>query len=710
MKKRMHALLVTALVSAPVLLAANETTPIPLNDVGKKLELSYSAQLEALKKDISKALPQVDSQKKEAYLKAAEAESTAHSHVKRCQAASKKNGNAYGVLGHRKKWIADATGWVAQAKEKLKKAEAIKGPARAEAVKAAQDTLKKTEDGYKLAGSELKKAQALVEKAELAKAKLTKDLESATKAFERAKNDSMVASKELGLKEFLESDALDAELVKYVVLFEATPKGLAEYAQQGEEQGALIEKMLADTALMKQMVVADGAKGNKYGPAMKIYTEIQKASAKAGDGVLQRLALAISLEHAVPLGQRNATSLKDAPKTVDPVKRYLSYEKAYLADELDPAFKDLTTWDLRFVVDGGEPDEIAAWGREMLRCYRPDHISNPDYRWRYVGAVRTEVPYTSAYKTTDKDVPELQFFQNIIMNGGICGRRAFFGRFILRSFGIPTIARPSPGHGALAHWTPKGWVVCLGGGWGAGSTRTRYKSDLDFLASTQARNSELAFLQVKRAQWIGDVLGEKRTVGLRAGAPPFWNGVALYVQQAIIEDAKAVTLAAVGTDIAEATESKVKEAIKVATITDEDQKIIVGNDGTITIPAAACSKPTNNTRKIKFMPSNLGGKQLHYGGGRGHEEFEYTFDVPTAGKYALSARVATPNRRQHLFVSVNGSKKIVDIALSNTVGMWDTTEPVEVALVMGKNVLKFSRAHKGLKGLTIKDFTLGPAK
>ena len=50
----------------------------------------------------------------------------------------------------------------------------------------------------------------------------------------------------------------------------------------------------------------------------------------------------------------------------------------------------------------------------------------------------------------------------------------------------------------------------------------------------------------------------------------------------------------------------------------------------------------------------------------------------------------------------------VDIALPLTVGMWDKTEPVEVALVKGKNVLTFSRQHEGLKGVTIKDFSLTP--
>ena len=64
----------------------------------------------------------------------------------------------------------------------------------------------------------------------------------------------------LNLVSFLSSDKLDAELAKYVVLFEATPRGLAEFAQQGKEQEQLVARLLADSDLMVQMVVADGAK------------------------------------------------------------------------------------------------------------------------------------------------------------------------------------------------------------------------------------------------------------------------------------------------------------------------------------------------------------------------------------------------------------------------------------------------------------------
>ena len=42
--------------------------------------------------------------------------------------------------------------------------------------------------------------------------------------------------------------------------------------------------------------------------------------------------------------------------------------------------------------------------------------------------------------------------------------------------------------------------------------------------------------------------------------------------------------------------------------------------------------------------------------------------------------------------------------------MWETTGPVEINLAKGRNVLTFSRAHEGLKEVTIRDFTLVPVK
>jgi len=418
------------------------------------------------------------------------------------------------------------------------------------------------------------------------------------------------------VSKFLASDALDAKLVKYVVLRQATPEGLAQFAGQGKREAALIDQLLANTDLMKQILIADGAKAARegrgfgppqYGPAMKIYTVIRKVSDKASKGVLQRLALAIALEHAVPVSQRNPKALTDAPEFIDPARRYLHYEKAYLAGELDSDFKGLNTWDLRMVVNGNEPDATLVWGRETLRNFRPDHVYNSNHAWRYVGIVASDVKYGSGDNKFDR--PELQFFQNILMNGGVCGRRAFFGRFMLRAWGIPTIARPSRGHAALARWTPKGWVVCLGPGWGGGKGSNyagRYPSDKAFLVTTQARSNAKAYVQVKRAYWAGDVLGEKPTYG-DGGTPEFWSSVALKTQRAIIKESKAEALKAVGTNLGEADG---KEKVIARPKTTDDERIVYSRGGVISIPAAAYSKPSGSTKDVKAMKSFAGGLQI----------------------------------------------------------------------------------------------------
>jgi len=617
--------------AAPAKISKEEVPVLPLTETGEKLQAQYAAQLEALREEVTKALPAIDAQAQEAFVKAYGAESSALSaELKTMRACAK-------------------------AKDK--------------------DAATKAHEDSKAALSQ---------------------------ATANAQAPSTAVLKQLG--GFLASDKLDAKLVKFAVLSQATPRGLAEFSLQGEENKALVDTLLADDGLMKQMVIAGGARDGRYGQAMQIYAAIQKASPKAAEGVLQRLALGTALEHAVPITQANPAAMTDGPAFVDPVKRYLHFEKAYLDGELDPEFKVLTAWDLRNAVNGDEPDATLAWGREMLRNYRPDHIQTADTRWRYVKAVKTEVRYGSQYDKFDK--PELQKYQNMIMNGGVCGRRAFFGRFILRCFGIPTLARPQPGHATLTHWSPEGWVINLGAGWGWGTLKDGME-DRDFVVHTQARAVEKSFIEVLRAQWIAKVLGEQDVTGFHDKQPSgFWNGLALYRQRAIVAEAEAVALAAVGTDIGEANESKEKDAAETVEITDADRQMVVGKDGSITIPAVACTRPTASTEKIVFMKSYLGGLQLHYNRNGEPETFEYAVEVPEAGKYALSARVVTVTGDQHLLVAVNGAGEPVDMVLPLTVGMWDRCEPVDITLGKGKNVLTFSRGGENIRGVTIKDFML----
>ena len=486
------------------------------------------------------------------------------------------------------------------------------------------------------------------------------------------------------INRFLASGSYDESLAKYVVLYDAKPTELAAFAQKGKRHADLVAQLLSDHKLMAQMLVADGANAKKdrhgygpaqYGPSMMILDGIKQVRSGSDKPVLDRLALAISLEHATPIAQVNPVGESNAPKTVDPVKRYLHYEKAYLDGELDPEFDQLTTWELRMVVNGDEPDEALAWGREMLRNFRPDHIYNSNFGWRYVSLVGSDVKYGS--ENVKHDRPELHKYQNILMNGGVCGRRAFIGRFILRAFGVPTIARPSRGHGALAHWTPDGWVVNLGGGWGCGWTKTRYNKDVDFLANTQARDHQNEFKKVKRAQWAGDVLEEKRIFGEQEESPGFWYGIALLTQREIIDASNTQTLAALGEDLAEANEPTIAERVIASPVSDSDKKVDYRSDGTITIPAAAYSKPKGNTREVTAMKSFDGGMQVYL-----TRFFPQGKTIMRGGTWKGDAEACTSGRR----MLSGGYGRYENWGLRAAMSPIDSDTPSNIVLELGNGI------------------------
>ena len=169
---------------------------------------------------------------------------------------------------------------------------------------------------------------------------------------------------------------------------------LAKFAVQGTAEEALVEKLLGDTLLMRDLLVAGGAQSAHYGEAMAIYSKLLTASSALRDAVaaapaslwddrspanvLKRLAVAVAVAHAVPINIRfqNAVML-----TVDPVKRYTHFEKAYAAGDLDPAFASLTTFELSHTVDADSVDEDMTWLRRTMANFRPDNIAM-DYHWR----------------------------------------------------------------------------------------------------------------------------------------------------------------------------------------------------------------------------------------------------------------------------------------------------------------------------------------
>ena len=492
----------------------------------------------------------------------------------------------------------------------------------------------------------------------------------------------------------LQIDALDHLLCPCSVLLNATPMGLAAFCAQGETQQKLIDDLLNNTHLMRDMLQAGGAKEGRYGEAMQIYTSINTY-----DGILDRLALGTSLELAVPLLEF------DTKMAVDPIERFNHYKQAYLQGELDPSFQDRSTWECRFITNSDAPNEQLQWGRDMIKNYRPDHMQL-DYNWRYVFIVRSDVNYCKPTWTSSPHT-----YPQIISGGGECGPRAWFGRFALRAFGIPTWGVRQPGHAALGHWTPDGWVICLGAAWKYSFWEDR--EGPDFFLEAQAREQTKEWVGVCRLEWIADALGEVPIHG-KLNPDCFWRSLALLQKHRLVKATSALSQ-----NSSQRTDS-ILDAMKGLLLCAPSQKEcnVVKLDGKVVIPAVACTMPTKNSAKAIFMKSALGGMQLHI---REDQAIEYRLSQ-LSGQFQLTIRLVTVHLKTQpllLTVTSGGSSDndcddddlvtVTSIVIPYTVGMWGVTDPIEIELGNGTNILTFTRETPNF-GLTIKELILTPCE
>ena len=498
---------------------------------------------------------------------------------------------------------------------------------------------------------------------------------------------------------FLSDERHYEKMAKFAFLSHATPNRLAGFAQKGEEERALIGDLLNDDELVAQVMLLGGA--GDYGQAMRNYRAIQKATKRSHGGFFQIWALAASLQYA-----HKHYVYSDIPTEESLVKYYLNYLKAYDEGVLDPAFSKLggTGWNYRFVFPDVYTLEDIEWIRKVMRNYRPDHMRR-EYRWRYCRIVRSDIPYCSRIMPARPDL-NLSRIQDFFLEGGVCGPRAFVGQISGYAFGIPSRRAPSPGHGAMAHWTPDGWTTVLGPHFYFCSHIDGMKP-MEFLLLSQAQEDPEGFKQVLMCEWLGSALGEAAPSN-HGSSGGFWQLLGFYKKQAIVEDEKIKDIGTTGEELAESSVSTETEEIEQIEIPEEFREVTVAEDGTVTIPVAACKSPKNG-EKIRFMESVDGGMQAHYGIiGQRPELLAYTVEIPKAGKYEFRAHVCTVTVDRKALLRVN-RRTLLDVDIPYTKADWMDTEPVELDLKEGRNRIGYTH-YTPNKGVSIKHFTLKPVK
>jgi hypothetical protein len=329
-----------------------------------------------------------------------------------------------------------------------------------------------------------------------------------------------------------------------------------------------------------------------------------------------------------------------------------------------------------------------------------------DYQWKYVLIVRTDVHYNQPHWTSKP-----RTYQQMISGGGECGPRAWFGRFALQTFGIPTWGVRQPGHAALGHWTPdQGWVMCLGAAWKYSTWEGREGTDFVLEAQTREQGQE-EYMGVCRLEWVADALGEKPIDG-KLNPNSLWQSLALlrkrYLASCTPSDNR-IGSSSVGT-------CDHVNCMDCLGVKEGDASIVSQDDGTIIVPAVACTKPTKSSSTAIFMKCFLGGMQLHI---RDEQSLEYVLPLKESGRYQLTIRLVTVHlKTQPLLLTVSSTncgndcdEEIVTVAaivVPYTVGKWVVTDSIEIELTSGTNFFTFERETPNF-GLTIKELILSPA-
>jgi hypothetical protein len=435
----------------------------------------------------------------------------------------------------------------------------------------------------------------------------------------------------------------------------------------------------------------------KYGNAMKIYAQCVDPLDDAGEKwskVNKKIALACALELASPLREF------DSAVEIDPVARFKHFEEAHRKGELDPAFPHFSVWEMRQIVNCDAPNEQMKWVRDMVMNYVPHITFITDPKLRYVYILQSDV---RVRKPTWTGSPRT--YPMILSGGGNQSINSWFGRFILKSFGLPAWGAKERKFEGYCRWTPEGWEAMNGAQWE--TCHWQGKTGEDFKTELEARNKapqqeywkKLVTLQSLADLIDGDpnsIPDEEKEV---LHPERLWRSLSI-VSMALLfqtEPETPRTFERKGKSLVRTRNEKYLEMYEM----DKPDAEISVSEGVVTIPASRHGFHSGN---IMVIDSYSGSKQLNFLAD-GVVEYEIPDDAP-AKKYTLTADVCTVSAKQTpLSVKINDEDDSeIKIKIPYTVGKWGVTDGVELELEPG-SLIRFSRP-KGSLGLAIKTIKL----
>jgi len=165
------------------------------------------------------------------------------------------------------------------------------------------------------------------------------------------------------------------------------------------------------------------------------------------DGTRDGLGLRIALATALTWSESVNAMADDTP--IDPVARCRNFIAWDREGQLDPSFRTLSTWELRYVVGSWASDDDLVWARANIKADCRERAKIGD-------AVHGMVTYTLENKDGVSVQEGRKFYGGrpmtlpiIVEVGGVCGAISRFGSSMCQAFGIPAMPVGQPGHCAF---------------------------------------------------------------------------------------------------------------------------------------------------------------------------------------------------------------------------------------------------------------------
>lgn len=200
--------------------------------------------------------------------------------------------------------------------------------------------------------------------------------------------------------------------------------------------------LLGDRDALQTLLSAGDPSENRWPQAVGLLCGIVEDDAEAKSGVPLRIAVATAMTFAAPV-----TSFADK-QPIEALPRYRAFRDWNAAGVLFPSFRELTAWEMRYVVGSWAREDELVWARGAIR----GDLKNRGK----IGEAAFMVQYTEKNRSGASVQDEAKFYDSkpvtlplILEYGAVCGGISKFGSAMCQAFGVPALPVGQPGHCAF---------------------------------------------------------------------------------------------------------------------------------------------------------------------------------------------------------------------------------------------------------------------